>query len=110
MANLDLVLAQMADVPAERRDAQFVCAAALALPGGAEHVVEGHLDGSLVTAPRGSNGFGYDPIFVPAGESRTTAELAPEEKDAISHRGKAFRALAPTIVDVLSREGDTSPR
>jgi len=97
-ANLDLVLGQLADVAA--RGAQFVCAAALVLPAGAarrEWTTTGVLAGSLTHAPRGTNGFGYDPIFVPDGFSVTTAELAPEEKDAISHRGRAFRALAPLI-------------
>jgi len=97
-ANLDLVLGQLADVAA--RGAQFICAAALVLPAGAsrrEWTTTGVLAGSLTHAPRGTNGFGYDPIFVPDGFSVTTAELAPEEKDAISHRGRAFRALAPLI-------------
>ena len=62
-----------------------------------EHVVEGRLTGSLVREPRGTGGFGYDPIFVPDGETRTTAEMSPEEKNAITHRGNAFRALAPAI-------------
>jgi XTP/dITP diphosphohydrolase len=93
-ANLDLVLAQLSDVPDDRRHAHFACAAALALPHGGEHVVEGRLSGLLIREPRGSNGFGYDPIFVPEGEKRTTAEMSAEEKDAISHRGRAFRALA----------------
>jgi len=97
-ANLDLVLGQLADVSA--RGAQFVCVAALVLPGDQarrEWTTTGVLAGELARAPRGSNGFGYDPIFVPDGMSATTAELAPEEKDAISHRGRAFRALAPVI-------------
>ena len=97
-ANLDLVLGQLADVSA--RGAQFVCVAALVLPGAQarrEWTTTGVLAGELARAPRGSNGFGYDPIFVPDGMSATTAELAPEEKDAISHRGRAFRALAPVI-------------
>jgi len=96
-ANLDLVLGQMVDVPDSRRSAQFVCAAAWVVPGASEHVVEGVLEGSLARAPRGGNGFGYDPIFVPAGYALTTAELRPEEKDAISHRGQAFRALAQVM-------------
>jgi XTP/dITP diphosphohydrolase len=78
--------------------------AALASPSGKEHTVEGHLDGRVIGERRGTNGFGYDPIFVPDGETRTTAEMPPEEKDAISHRGKAFRALA----EVLHRNGMTS--
>ena len=96
-ANLELVLGQMADVPDTRRGAQFVCAAAWVVPGESEHVIEGVLEGSLARAPRGSHGFGYDPIFVPRGYVLTTAELRPEEKDAISHRGQAFRALAQVM-------------
>ena len=100
-ANLDLLLAQVSDVPDDRRGAHFACAAALALPGGVECVVEGRLTGVLVRERRGSNGFGYDPVFVPDGESRTTAELEPEEKDAISHRGRAFRGLVPHVAELL---------
>ena len=96
-ANLQLVLDQLSAVPDDLRGATFVCAAALALPSGVEHVVEGRLVGSLVREPRGSGGFGYDPVFVPEGETRTTAEMSPAEKHAISHRGNAFRALAPAI-------------
>jgi XTP/dITP diphosphohydrolase len=102
-ANLDLLLGQLADVPDERLGAQFVCAAAAVLPDGQEVVVEGLLEGRLVRAPRGTNGFGYDPVFVPAGQQRTTAELTAQEKDEISHRGQAFRALAPRLVAALSR-------
>ncbi|HEX4812484.1 MAG TPA: RdgB/HAM1 family non-canonical purine NTP pyrophosphatase [Nonomuraea sp.] len=101
-ANLDLLLAQLSDVPADRLTAHFACAAALALPSGEAHVVEGRLEGRLVTPPRGANGFGYDPIFVPDGHDRTTAEMSPEEKDAISHRGRAFRALAPIVRELLT--------
>jgi XTP/dITP diphosphohydrolase len=104
-ANTDLVLAQVADVPQGKRGARFVCAAALVLPGAGppiERVVEGRLEGRLATRPRGKNGFGYDPIFVPDGEGRTTAEMTPDEKDAISHRGRAFRALAPVIAELLT--------
>jgi XTP/dITP diphosphohydrolase len=100
VANLDLVLAQVAGVPGARRGARFVCAAALVVPGGGtagEWVVTGQLDGRLIRAPRGSGGFGYDPIFLPDGYELTTAELTPEAKDAISHRGRAFRALLPFI-------------
>ncbi len=102
-ANLRLVLDQIADVPELRRGAAFICAAALVTPDGAEHLVEGRVDGTLLHAPRGAGGFGYDPIFVPIGETRTTAELTPAEKDAVSHRGRAFRALAPHIAAALSR-------
>ena len=96
-ANLELVLGQLADVPDDRRGAAFVCAAALVVPGGEDIVVHGEWTGRLVRAPRGTNGFGYDPIFVPDGEDRTSAELAPEEKDALSHRGRAMRALLPHL-------------
>jgi XTP/dITP diphosphohydrolase len=95
-ANLNLLLGQLADV--DERGAAFVCVAALALPGGAEWTATGVLAGSLIRERRGRNGFGYDPIFVPEGLSTTTAELAPADKDAISHRGRAFRAIAPLIV------------
>jgi XTP/dITP diphosphohydrolase len=98
-ANLELVLAQTADVPDGERGASFICVAALALPSGQAWTVTGVLNGALTRAPRGDGGFGYDPIFVPSGGSLTTAELSPAEKDAISHRGRAFRALAPVIVD-----------
>ncbi|MEV0237175.1 RdgB/HAM1 family non-canonical purine NTP pyrophosphatase [Nonomuraea sp. NPDC050786] len=101
-ANLDLLLAQVSDVPADKLTAHFACAAVLALPSGETRVVEGVLPGRLVTSPRGSNGFGYDPIFVPDGDERTTAEMSPGEKDAISHRGRAFRALSPLVRELLS--------
>jgi len=101
-ANLDLLLAQIGDVPDERRGAHFACAAALALPDGTERVVEGRLDGMLTRKPLGENGFGYDPIFTPDGEARTTAQLSPEEKDAISHRGRAFRAMVPHLRELLA--------
>jgi XTP/dITP diphosphohydrolase len=102
VANLELVLGQLADVPDDRRGAAFVCAAAFALPDGRSEVVLGELRGSLIRSPRGTNGFGYDPIFVPHGNEVTSAELSPEEKDAISHRGQAFRALAPRLAAALS--------
>lgn len=96
-ANLELVLAQLRDVPDDRRGAVFVCAAALVVPGRAETVVHGEWRGVLNCVPRGTNGFGYDPIFVPVGERRTAAELTPQEKDAGSHRGLALRALIPHL-------------
>ena len=97
-ANLALVLAQMSEVPDGRRGAQFVCAAAWVVPGSHEHAVEGVLEGSLAREARGSNGFGYDPIFIPQGYALTTAELRPHEKDAISHRGQALRLLARSFL------------
>ncbi|WP_394159877.1 RdgB/HAM1 family non-canonical purine NTP pyrophosphatase [Galactobacter valiniphilus] len=102
-ANLDLLLAQLSDVEGEeRRGAAFVCAAAAAVPGGEEVVHFGELRGTLLTAPRGEGGFGYDPILLPAGETRSCAELSSEEKNAISHRGQAFRSLLPELVRLLS--------
>jgi XTP/dITP diphosphohydrolase len=100
-ANTALLLAQLADVPDERRGAAFVCAAALVTPDGGERVVEREWRGRVVHARRGSNGFGYDPVFVPEGLDVTSAELAPEEKDARSHRGQAFRALVPIVAEAL---------
>ncbi len=97
LANLHLLLGQLADVPDDRRGAAFVCAAAYALPDGRSAVVEGRLRGRLVREPRGSGGFGYDPLLVPEGLDVTTAELSPADKDAISHRGQAFRQLAPLL-------------
>ncbi len=116
-ANLELVLAQVADVPDARLGARFVCAAALVVPALSppgrppwspgtgddppepprEWVVTGRVEGRLIRAPRGSGGFGYDPIFLPDGFDQTTAEMTAEAKDAISHRGRAFRALTPFI-------------
>jgi XTP/dITP diphosphohydrolase len=96
-ANLDLLLGQLADVAPELRGARFVCVAAIVWPSGEEDAVEGQLTGHVIGERRGTGGFGYDPIFVPDDETRTTAELSPEEKDAISHRGKAFRALAERL-------------
>ncbi|MFJ6216452.1 RdgB/HAM1 family non-canonical purine NTP pyrophosphatase [Streptomyces sp. NPDC092296] len=100
-ANLDLLLAQLSDIAAPHRGAHFVCAAALALPDGTERVVEGRLPGTLRTEPAGSGGFGYDPILQPDGETRTCAELTADEKNAISHRGHAFRALVPVVRQLL---------
>ena len=104
-ANLDLVLAQISDVADEHRSAAFVCAAALVLPNGREHLIEGRQPGRLLRASRGTGGFGYDPIFVGEGQDRTNAELSPAEKDAISHRGKAFRELAKVVARTLRPAG-----
>ncbi|WP_035848910.1 RdgB/HAM1 family non-canonical purine NTP pyrophosphatase [Kitasatospora azatica] len=100
-ANLELLLAQLADIAAPHRGAHFACAAALALPDGTERVVEGRLLGTLRTAPAGEGGFGYDPILQPLGETRTCAELTAAEKNAISHRGKAFRGLAVAVGELV---------
>jgi XTP/dITP diphosphohydrolase len=104
--NRRLLLEQLADIPPQHRAAAFVCAASLVIPGdqaGApvEFTAEGRLEGTLLTQERGEGGFGYDPILQPTGETRSCAELTMEEKNAISHRGKAFSALASRIVEVL---------
>lgn len=101
-ANLDLLLAQLSDISPEHRGAAFVCAAALALPDGTAEVERAELRGTLLTAPRGEGGFGYDPVLEPQGLDRSCAELSAEEKNAISHRGQAFRALIPAIVKALA--------
>ncbi|WP_328464517.1 RdgB/HAM1 family non-canonical purine NTP pyrophosphatase [Streptomyces sp. NBC_00448] len=101
LANLDLLLAQLGDIEHPHRAAHFACAAALALPDGTTRVAEGRLRGTLRHAPAGAGGFGYDPILQPEGEERTCAELSAAEKNAISHRGKAFRALVPMLTELL---------
>jgi len=98
-SNLDLVLEQIRDVEPAQRTAHFACAAALVLPSGEEYVVQGQVDGVLLTQRRGAGGFGYDPIFLPDGFEITTAEMTSDQKDAISHRGQAMRALVPLIQD-----------
>ncbi|GAB2637120.1 RdgB/HAM1 family non-canonical purine NTP pyrophosphatase [Gordonia jinhuaensis] len=102
-ANLELLLGQMRDVPDERRGGAFVSACALVRPDGSEDVVRGTWSGRILRAPRGENGFGYDPIFAPddtVGE-RSAAELTPEEKDAVSHRARALDALLPALRDLI---------
>ena len=96
-SNVDLVLEQIREVEPARRTAHFACAAALVLPSGEEYVVQGQVNGVLLTQRRGVGGFGYDPIFLPDGFDITTAEMTSEQKDAISHRGQAMRALVPVI-------------
>lgn len=100
-ANLRLLLDQLADIGESHRAAAFVCAAALAVPGGGERVEIGRLAGTLLREPRGTGGFGYDPILRPEGLETSCAELSPERKNAISHRGQAFRSLLPHIVEAL---------
>lgn len=94
-ANLKKVLEEMTGI--ENRRAQFVCAAAFVAPNGYEKVLRAEMTGNLITEPRGNNGFGYDPIFIPDGQKLTTGEMEPALKDSISHRGKAMRALAHLI-------------
>lgn len=101
-ANLRLLLDQVADVPDAHRGARFVCAAAAVTPDGREVVEIGQLRGALVREARGDNGFGYDPIFVADGQQLTNGELEPAAKNEISHRGQAFRALAPRLAELLA--------
>jgi XTP/dITP diphosphohydrolase len=101
VANVDLLLSQLGDVRDEHRAAGFVCAAALAMPDGRVIVREGQVRGRLTRAPRGNNGFGYDPILLVDGDTRTLAEYDNDQKNAISHRGKALRALAADLREVL---------
>jgi XTP/dITP diphosphohydrolase len=108
-ANNELLLAQLADVPDERRGAEFRCAVVLAVPGAADeddpatHVVTGRMRGRVVREVRGSGGFGYDVLFCADGHDVTTAEMTPADKDAISHRGEALRAIAPVVAETLRR-------
>ena len=103
VANLELVRSRAAALPSADRPARarFVCAAALALPGGGHEIVEATMEGVLTDPPRGEGGFGYDPIFLPDGHDRTSAELTAAEKHAISHRGRAFRALRTPIAEAV---------
>ncbi|BBZ12929.1 RdgB/HAM1 family non-canonical purine NTP pyrophosphatase [Mycobacterium branderi] len=95
-ANTALLLAQLRDVPEERRGAAFVSACALVF-GSGEVVVRGSWPGRIAYEPRGGGGFGYDPVFIPDGSDRTAAQLSPDEKDAASHRGRALRQLVPAL-------------
>jgi XTP/dITP diphosphohydrolase len=101
--NLHKLLEVVRKTPVRARGARYRCVAVLVRPSGEEHVAEATVEGTLITEPRGSGGFGYDPIFVPEGDGRTMAELTSEEKDAISHRGKAFRALIPALWTLANR-------
>ena len=101
--NNDLLLRQLVGVPGEERTARFLCAMALVLPDGTEHVRVGAMSGQVGTAPVGDNGFGYDPLFVADGNTVTNGELDAAAKDAISHRGRAVRAIVPVVVAELGR-------
>lgn len=97
-ANNEKLLAALVDVPEEKRGAYFICVAAYVRPDGFEKVAEGRFYGKIMHQVKGAGGFGYDPLFQPEGLNCSSAELSPEEKDAISHRGKAMRAIAPYII------------
>lgn len=101
-ANNELVLQQLSGIPEPRRGAEFRCAVALCLPDGREHVEFGLMRGRVITEMRGRNGFGYDVIFVPDGDTRTTAQMSDEEKDTISHRGQALGAIASVVAACLA--------
>jgi len=104
-ANLEKVLAQLKDVPDEKRTAYFICVASLVLPDGREQVAEGRFEGRILHAPVGTNGFGYDPIFQPLGLSISSAQMSAQEKDVVSHRGKSLRSIAPHVIQMLASLG-----
>lgn len=104
-ANLEKLLSELNDVSDDKRTAHFTCVAALAMPDGRTHVEEGLFHGQILHAPVGQEGFGYDPIFQPLGMSISSAQMSPQEKDAVSHRGKALRLIAPHVIQMLRSLG-----
>ena len=104
-ANNLKLLKELESIPEEKRGAHFTCAAALVLPDGREHVSEEIFEGSILYAPIGDQGFGYDPLFRPQGFSISSAQMSAEEKDSISHRGKSLRAIAPDVISLLTSLG-----
>lgn len=102
-ANNRKLLEALRDVPLPRRTARFRCAAALADRRGVIAVVSGAVEGVILAAPRGESGFGYDPLFFVPEAGLTTAEMTPTQKNAISHRGRAMRAIAPMIEAIVTR-------
>ena len=104
-ANTAKVLESLIGVPDEKRSAHFTCVAALALPDGRTHVEEAHFDGWILQSPIGDQGFGYDPIFRPEGYEISSAQMSADAKDAISHRGKSLRAIAPHVITLLNTLG-----
>jgi len=104
-ANNAKLLLALKDIPEEKRSAHFTCAAALVLPDGREHVSEEIFEGSILFAPIGDQGFGYDPLFRPQGLAISSAQMSADEKDLISHRGKSLRAIAPHVISLLSPLG-----
>ena len=104
-ANLEKLLSELRDVSDDKRTAHFTCVAALAMPDGRTHVEEGLFHGQILHAPVGQEGFGYDPIFQPLGMSISSAQMSPQEKDAVSHRGKALRLIAPHVIQMLRSLG-----
>jgi len=104
-ANNAKLLRELENIPEEKRSAHFTCAAALVLPDGREHVCEEIFEGSILFAPIGDQGFGYDPLFRPHGLAISSAQMSAEEKDSISHRGKSLRAIAPYVINLLTPLG-----
>jgi len=104
-ANNAKLMRELENIPEEKRGAHFTCAAALVLPDGREHVAEEIFEGSILYAPLGEHGFGYDPLFRPQGLAISSAQMSAEEKDSISHRGKSFRAIAPHVISLLTSLG-----
>ena len=104
-ANIEKVLEQLKEIPDEKRTAYFICVAALYLPDGRTHCEEGRFYGTILHSPIGENGFGYDPIFQPEGLTISSAQMSSEEKDAMSHRGKSLRAIAPHVMSALKSLG-----
>lgn len=101
-ANLQKVLDQLKEVPDEKRGARFLCVTSLVLPDGRERVAEGRFEGSILREARGTNGFGYDPIFQPEGMAISSAQMSAEDKDLVSHRGKSLRSIAPHVIQLLA--------
>lgn len=101
--NMDLLLRELDGVPPERRGARFSCVMAMALPGGEVHMTRGYCEGIILPERKGSGGFGYDPVFLPAGFDRSMAELSLEEKNAISHRGEALRQMRAVLEEIINR-------
>ena len=99
-----LLLQNLKGVPPEKRTARFECALVLAHPDWDDNFIHtsGTIEGRITFAPRGNNGFGYDPVFMPDGETLTTAEMSAEQKDSISHRGRAIRAMAPELARLIA--------
>ena len=104
-ANLEKILEELKDVPDRERGAHFICATALVMPDGREVVKEERFEGSILRSPVGDQGFGYDPIFSPLGMQISSAQMSAEEKDAVSHRGKSLRAIAPHVIEMLGGLG-----
>lgn len=105
LANVEKLLGELQGLPDSQRGAHFTCVAALAMPDGREVVEEGLFFGRILHAPIGDQGFGYDPIFAPTGMDISSAQMSAHEKDAVSHRGKSLRAIAPQVIQMLEGLG-----